>query len=156
MRMYASNGNACDISIPEILRYWGDDEGTKAILLYTEGFSDPNEFLAAAREVARRKPVLAMKAGRTEQGAKAASSHTGSLAGVDIATELIFEKTGILSFTDEGAMVRAAKAFASQPVPAGNRVGIITTPAARPSSPPTSSLRPASTCRSSPTDPSRG
>jgi len=126
MRMYASNGNACDISIPEILRYWGDDEGTKAILLYTEGFSDPNEFLAAAREVARRKPVLAMKAGRTEQGAKAASSHTGSLAGVDIATELIFEKTGILSFTDEGAMVRAAKAFASQPVPAGNRVGIIT------------------------------
>ena len=126
MRMYASNGNACDISIPEILRYWGDDEGTKAILLYTEGFSDPNEFLAAAREVARRKPVLAMKAGRTEQGAKAASSHTGSLAGVDIATELIFEKTGILSFTDEGRMVRAAKAFASQPVPAGNRVGIIT------------------------------
>jgi acetyltransferase len=126
MRMYASNGNACDISIPEILRYWGDDEGTKAILLYTEGFSDPNEFLAVAREVARRKPVLAMKAGRTEQGAKAASSHTGSLAGVDIATELIFEKTGILSFTDEGAMVRAAKAFASQPVPAGNRVGIIT------------------------------
>jgi acetyltransferase len=126
MRMYASNGNACDISIPEILRYWGDDEGTKAILLYTEGFSDPQEFLEAAREVARRKPVLAMKAGRTEQGAKAASSHTGSLAGVDIATELIFEKTGILSFTDEGAMVRAAKAFASQPIPAGNRVGIIT------------------------------
>jgi acetyl coenzyme A synthetase (ADP forming)-like protein len=126
MRMYASNGNACDISIPEILRYWGEDDGTKAILLYTEGFSDPQEFLEAARDVARRKPVLAMKAGRTEQGAKAASSHTGSLAGVDIATELIFEKTGILSFTDEGTMVRAAKAFASQPIPAGNRVGIIT------------------------------
>jgi acetyltransferase len=67
-----------------------------------------------------------MKAGRTEQGAKAASSHTGSLAGVDIATELIFEKTGILSFTDEGEMVRAAWAFSSQPIPAGNRVGLIT------------------------------
>ncbi|MCL5966057.1 MAG: acetate--CoA ligase family protein [Deltaproteobacteria bacterium] len=126
MRMYASNGNACDISIPEIIRYWGDDAGSKAIILYTEGFSNPKEFLEAAREVTAKKPVLAMKAGRTEQGAKAASSHTGSLAGVDIATELIFEKTGILSFADEGEMVRAAMAFATQPIPAGNRVGIIT------------------------------
>ena len=126
MRMYASNGNACDVSIPEILRYWGDDAGCKAIVLYTEGFSDPKEFLDVAREVAAKKPVLAMKAGRTVQGAKAASSHTGSLAGVDIATELIFEKTGILSFGDEEEMSRAAMAFATQPIPAGNRVGIIT------------------------------
>ena len=126
MRMYASNGNACDLSIPEILRYWADDPGCKAILLYTEGFSDPMEFLETAREVVKRKPVLAMKAGRTEQGAKAASSHTGSMAGVDIATELIFEKTGILSFQNEEEMVRAAKAFATQPIPEGNRVGIIT------------------------------
>jgi len=126
MRMYASNGNACDLSIPEILRYWADDPGCKAILLYTEGFSDPMEFLETARVVAAKKPILAMKAGRTEQGAKAASSHTGSLAGVDIATELIFEKTGIISFQDEEDMVRAAKAFATQPVPSGNRVGIIT------------------------------
>ncbi|MBF8259339.1 MAG: acyl-CoA synthetase, ADP-forming, partial [Actinobacteria bacterium] len=126
MRMYASNGNACDLSIPEIMRYWADDPGCKAIILYTEGFSDPMDFLETAREVAAKKPVLAMKAGRTEQGAKAASSHTGSLAGVDIATELIFEKTGILSFQDEEEMVRAAKAFATQPIPAGNRVGIIT------------------------------
>lgn len=126
MRMYASNGNASDISISEILRYWGKDDGCRAIILYTEGFADPKEFLEVAREVAALKPVLAMKAGRTEQGAKAASSHTGSLAGVDIATELIFEKTGILSFHDEEEMVRAAMAFATQPIPAGNRVGIIT------------------------------
>ncbi len=125
-RLYASNGNACDISIPEIVRYYGEDEGTKAVILYTEGFSNPGEFLEAAREVTAKKPILAMKAGRTEQGAKAASSHTGSLAGVDIATELIFEKTGILSFTDEGEMARAAMAFATQPIPKGNRVGIIT------------------------------
>jgi acetate---CoA ligase (ADP-forming) len=125
-RLYASNGNACDISIPEIVRYYGEDEGTKAVILYTEGFSNPREFLEVAREVTAKKPILAMKAGRTEQGAKAASSHTGSLAGVDIATELIFEKTGILSFTDEGEMARAAMAFASQPIPRGNRVGIIT------------------------------
>jgi acetyltransferase len=125
-RFYASNGNASDISIPEIVQYYGEDEGTKAVILYTEGFSNPREFLEVAREVSAKKPILAMKAGRTEQGAKAASSHTGSLAGVDIATELIFEKTGILSFTDEGEMVRAAWAFSSQPIPAGNRVGLIT------------------------------
>jgi acetate---CoA ligase (ADP-forming) len=125
-RFYASNGNACDISISEIVAYYGQDEGTKAVLLYTEGFSNPREFLEVARDVSAKKPILAMKAGRTAQGAKAASSHTGSLAGVDIATELIFEKTGILSFTDEGEMVRAAWAFSSQPIPAGNRVGLIT------------------------------
>ena len=125
-RFYASNGNACDVSISEIVRYYGEDKETRAIILYTEGFANPRQFLETAREVAARKPVLAMKAGRTLQGAKAASSHTGSLAGVDIATELIFEKTGILSFTDEGEMVRAAMAFSSQPIPSGNRVGIIT------------------------------
>ena len=125
-RLYASNGNACDVSIPEIIKYYGDDEETRAIILYTEGFSDPQAFLEAAREVVAKKPILAMKAGRSLQGAKAASSHTGSLAGVDIATELIFEKVGILSFGDEGEMVRAAMAFSSQPIPTGNRVGLIT------------------------------
>ena len=125
-RLYASNGNACDVSIPEIIQYYGDDEETKAIILYTEGFDKPREFLEVTREVVKKKPVLAMKAGRTEEGAKAASSHTGSLAGVDIATELIFEKIGVLPFNDEGEMVRAAMAFSSQPIPTGNRVGIIT------------------------------
>ena len=125
-RLYASNGNACDVSIPEIIQYYGEDEGTKAIILYTEGFDKPREFLEVTRKVTAKKPVLAMKAGRTEEGAKAASSHTGSLAGVDIATELIFEKIGVLPFKDEGEMVRAAMAFSSQPIPTGNRVGIIT------------------------------
>jgi acetyltransferase len=125
-RLYASNGNACDVSIPEIIQYYGEDEKTKAIILYTEGFDKPREFLEVAREVTAKKPILAMKAGRTEEGAKAASSHTGSLAGVDIATELIFEKIGVLPFHDEGEMVRAAMAFSSQPIPRGNRVGIIT------------------------------
>jgi len=126
MRLYASNGNACDISIPEVLNYYGEDEGTKAIILYTEGFSDPREFMKIAKEVAKKKPILAMKSGRTEQGAKAAASHTGSLAGVDISTELIFEKTGILTFNNEEEMCQVAMAFATQPIPKGNRVGIIT------------------------------
>ncbi len=126
MRMYASNGNACDISISEVLQYYGDDEGTKAIILYTEGFHNPREFMEVAKLVAKKKPILAMKSGRTEEGAKAAASHTGSLAGVDIATELIFEKTGILSFNNEEEMCQAAMAFSTQPIPKGNRVGIIT------------------------------
>jgi acetyltransferase len=125
-RLYASNGNACDVSIPEIIEYYGKDAQTKAIILYTEGFDNPRDFLEKTRKVTLHKPVLAMKAGRTEQGAKAASSHTGSLAGVDIATELIFEKIGILPFHDEGEMARAALAFSSQPIPNGRRVGIIT------------------------------
>ncbi len=126
MRFYASNGNACDVSIPDVLEYYGEDDQTKAIILYTEGLSNPLDFMEVARKVTRRKPILAMKAGRTEEGAKAAASHTGSLAGVDISTELIFEKTGILAFNNEEEMCQVAMAFATQPFPKGNRVGIIT------------------------------
>jgi len=125
-RLYASNGNACDVSIPEILRYYGDDEQTRVIVLYAEGLSDPKAFFEVAQEVAAKKPVLAMKGGYTEEGSKAAASHTGGLAGRDIATELIFEKAGLLTFRDQGELCRAAVAFAYQPVPQGNRVGLIT------------------------------
>ena len=125
-RMYASNGNACDVTIPEILEYFGEDDGTRVIVLYVEGLRDPTRFLEVASQVAAKKPILAMKAGRTEQGAKAAASHTGGLAKEDLATDLIFEKTGILSFRDEGELCQAAIAFASQPIPRGNRVGMIT------------------------------
>ncbi|OGF58769.1 MAG: CoA-binding protein [Candidatus Fischerbacteria bacterium RBG_13_37_8] len=126
MRFYASNGNACDISIPEILRYYGEDEKTRVIILYAEGFANPGEFMDAAKEVAAKKPILGMRAGRTEEGAKAAVSHTGGLAGVGLSTELIFKKTGILTFRDVEEMCQAAMAFATQPVPKGNRVGLIT------------------------------
>jgi acetyltransferase len=126
MRLYASNGNACDISIPEILKYYGDDELTRVIILYVEGFADPAEFMEVAREVAARKPILAMRAGRTQEGAKAAFSHTGGLVGVGLSTELLFKKTGILVFQDQEEMCQVAMAFASQPIPRGNRVGLIT------------------------------
>jgi acetyl coenzyme A synthetase (ADP forming)-like protein len=126
MRFYASNGNACDISISEILRYYGNDEKTRVIILYAEGFADPGEFMEVAREVAAKKPVLGMRSGRTAAGAKAAASHTGGLAGVGMSTELVFRKTGILTFRDVEEMCQAAMAFATQPVPKGNRVGLIT------------------------------
>jgi len=125
MRMYASNGNACDISIPEIIEYYGQDEGTRVIVLYVETLPDPQEFMEATRKVAAKKPILAMSAGTTEVGAKAATSHTGGLAG-GIVTDLIFKKTGIVSFTSAAEMCQAAVTFATQPIPKGNRVGMIT------------------------------
>jgi acetyltransferase len=125
-RIYASNGNACDVTIPEIIHYLGQDEGTRVIVTYVEGLRDPANFMQTVQEVAAKKPVLAMKAGRTTEGAKAAASHTGGLAKEDIATDLIFKKAGVLNFMDEGELIQAAAAFATQPIPTGNRVGIIT------------------------------
>lgn len=125
-RIYASNGNACDVTIPEIIHYLGQDDGTRVIVTYVEGLRDSANFMQTVREVAARKPILAMKAGRTAEGAKAAASHTGGLAKEDLATDLIFKKAGVVTFTDEGELIQAAAAFATQPIPKGNRVGIIT------------------------------
>jgi acetate---CoA ligase (ADP-forming) len=125
-RIYASNGNACDVTIPEIIRYLGDDDGTRVVVTYVEGLRDATTFMEVCQEVAAKKPILAMKAGRTKEGAKAAASHTGGLAEEDIATDLIFKKAGVLSFRDEGELIQAAVAFATQPIPEGNRVGLIT------------------------------
>nr|NQU89122.1 CoA-binding protein [Bacteroidota bacterium] len=125
MRMYASNGNASDVSIPEIIKYYGDDEKTRAIIIYVESISNPKEFLEIAREVSAKKPILAMTAGRTDKGAEASRSHIGGLAG-SISMEVIFKKANILSFTNQADLCHAAVAFSSQPIPKGNRVGIIT------------------------------
>jgi acetyltransferase len=125
-RIYASNGNACDVTIPDIMEYLGDDDGTRVIVTYVEGLRDAATFMEVATKVAAKKPILAMKAGRTMEGAQAAASHTGGLAKEDIATDLIFKKAGILTFRDEGELIQAAAAFATQPIPKGNRVGIIT------------------------------
>jgi acetyltransferase len=126
VRMYASNGNGSDISIPEIIKYWGEDEQTRVIVVHIENLPDPKEFMDVAREVATKKPILGMKTGRTREGAKAVSSHTGGLARVDIATELIFRKCGILAFRDEEELCQAAVAFSIQPIPKGKNVGMIT------------------------------
>ncbi len=125
-RLYASNGNACDISISEIVKYFGDDSETRVVVLYIESISDPETFIKTAREATAKKPLLAMKAGRTGEGARAVSSHIGGLSEKEITTDIIFEKAGILVFENEGDLCRAASAFALQPVPKSNRVGIIT------------------------------
>jgi acyl-CoA synthetase (NDP forming) len=125
VRQYASNGNACDVSIPEIVRHYGDDEQTKVIVVHIESLPDPRAFVEAATEVARRKPILAMKVGRTAEGARAVSSHTGRMMAQHTAVDLAFEKAGFVSFRNIEDMCQSAIGFASQPVPAGNRVGMI-------------------------------
>ncbi|MBN2560079.1 MAG: acetate--CoA ligase family protein [Phycisphaerae bacterium] len=125
VRQYASNGNACDVSIPEIIEHYGADDQNKVIVVHIESLPDPRAFLETATEVARRKPILAMKVGRTAEGAKAVSSHTGGLVKQDTAMELVFEKAGIVAFRNTEELCQSAIGFASQPVPAGNRVGMI-------------------------------
>jgi acetate---CoA ligase (ADP-forming) len=124
-RMYASTGNGSDVSIAEILSYYGKDEGTKAIVVYVESLDNPQEFINVAKQVTARKPVLGMTAGRTDKGAEASRSHIGGLAG-SISMALIFKKAGILTFNSQEELCHAAVALSSQPVPKGNKVGIIT------------------------------
>ncbi len=125
-RMYASNGNAADISIPEIINYWADDGETKVIIVHLESLADPKKFMEIASRVSRKKPVLAIKTGRTAAGARAVVSHTGRLMGSEIPIELILEKCGVVSFNDQDELCQAAIAFARQPLPKGKRVSIVT------------------------------
>jgi len=125
VRKYASNGNACDVSIPEIIRHYGDDEQTRVIVVHVESLPDPRAFLEVAAEVCPRKPILAMKVGRTAEGAKAVSSHTGGLMKQDTAIELIFEKAGVVAFRNIEELCQSAIGFACQPAPTGERVGMI-------------------------------
>jgi acyl-CoA synthetase (NDP forming) len=125
VRQYASNGNACDVSIPEIIEHYGSDEQTRVIVVHIESLPDPRAFLEVAAKVTRDKPILAMTVGRTTEGAKAVSSHTGALVKQDTIIELIFEKAGIVGFRNIEEMCQSAIGFASQPIPAGNRVGMI-------------------------------
>jgi len=125
-RMYASYGNESDVSMNEILEYYGNDEGTKVILLHIETLKDPIGFLNIARNITKRKPILAIKSGKTKEGLKAVSSHTGTLMEKDVTTDVIFKKAGVLRFDTQEQMIAAATAMSSQPVPKGNRVAMTT------------------------------
>ncbi|MFH1675609.1 MAG: acetate--CoA ligase family protein [bacterium] len=126
IRKYASYGNECDVSMNEILKYYGDDPGTRVILLHIETLKDPIGFLEIARNITRIKPVLAIKSGRTKEGLKAVSSHTGTLMEKDVTTDIIFKKAGILRFDTQDEMIQTAIALSSLPEPKGNRVAMIT------------------------------
>jgi acetyl coenzyme A synthetase (ADP forming)-like protein len=123
---FVSIGNKADVSSNDLLEWWEDDEETKVVLLYLESFGNPNKFARLARRVARRKPVLALKAGSTEAGARAASSHTAALAGSDTAVDALFHQAGVIRARTLEELVDAAALLSSQPLPRGRRVGVLT------------------------------
>ena len=110
----------------ELLSYLKDDESTRVIALYMEGFSNPREFFEVAREVSAVKPIVVMKTGKSDIGSKAALSHTGSVAGSDAIYEGAFKQAGIIRARTILEFYDTVRAFAKQPVPAGNRVSILT------------------------------
>ncbi|UCE41593.1 MAG: acetate--CoA ligase family protein [Candidatus Aminicenantes bacterium] len=126
IRMYSSFGNEADVSMNEIIDYYGQDEETKAIMVHIETFKDPAGFLEVASRVTQKKPILALKTGKTSEGTKAVASHTGSLIEQETIADVIFEKAGVLRFHSQQDMIDAAIAFSSQPVPKGERVCIVT------------------------------
>ncbi len=121
-----SLGAKSDVDDQDILRWFAEDEETKAIALYVEAIHDPARFLPVAREVAMKKPVVAIKGGTTAAGAKAASSHTGSLAGATAAYDAAFAQAGIQQAHSLSDFMSWSRALSTQPPAAGPRVAIVT------------------------------
>lgn len=122
----ASIGNKADISSNDLLEYLKDDPNTDIILMYLENFGNPRNFTLIAREVSKVKPIVAVKSGRTRLGAKAVSSHTGALGGMDVGVDALFEQTGVMRVDTVEELFDVAAALSLQPVPQGNRVAVVT------------------------------
>lgn len=123
---FVSIGNKADVSSNDLLEYWEDDEATRLVLLYVESFGNPRKFVRIARRVARQKPVLAMKAGRSKAGARAASSHTAALAGSEAAVEALFRQAGVIRADSLDELLDVASLYAGGATPQGRRVGVVT------------------------------
>jgi acetyl coenzyme A synthetase (ADP forming)-like protein len=123
---FVSVGNKADVSGNDLIQYWADDPRTNVILLYLESFGNPKKFSEIARRVGRHKPIVAVKAGRSVAGARAASSHTGALAASDTIVEGLFRQAGVIRTTTLDELFNVAALLAHQPVPAGSRVAILT------------------------------
>ena len=126
MSQFVSSGNKMDISGNDLLEYWMDDPNTKLILMYIENFGDPPRFVQLGRAITREKPVFIVKSGRTGAGARAAASHTGALGQTDLATDALIAQAGAIRAETVNELFDLAMAFSNQPLPAGNRVAIVT------------------------------
>lgn len=124
--MFASTGNKADVSGNDLLEYWEDDPATRVILLYLESFGNPARFMEISRRVSRKKPILVVKSGRTAAGARAASSHTGALAGMDVAVDALLGQAGVIRTDTMAELFDLTSLLANQPVPRGRRVAILT------------------------------
>ena len=123
---FVSVGNKADVSGNDLILSWEDDPQTDVITLYLESFGNPRKFSRIARRIGRRKPIIAVKSGRSESGSRAASSHTGALASSDVAVQALFRQAGVIRVDTIEELFAAANLLARQPIPAGGRVGIVT------------------------------
>jgi acetyl coenzyme A synthetase (ADP forming)-like protein len=123
---FVSIGNKADVSSNDLLEYWEEDPDTAVVLLYLESFGNPRKFARVARRVARTKPIVAMKAGRTATGARAASSHTAALAGSEAAVDALFRQTGVLRVETLEELLDVTSLLARQPLPRGRNVAVLT------------------------------
>lgn len=126
MSSFVSVGNKADLSGNDLMQYWEQDDATDVILLYLESFGNPRKFARIARRVARKKPIIAVKSGRSPAGARAAASHTGSLVAQDIAVDALFHQAGVIRTDTLEELFEVASLAAFQPLPKGKRVGILT------------------------------
>jgi len=122
---FVSVGNKADVSGNDLLQYWEDDLGTDVVLLYLESFGNPGKFHRIASRVASRKPIVAVKSGRSRSGSRGASSHTAALASPDRAVDAIFRQTGVIRVDTMEQLFDTAAVLALQPLPAGRRVAIV-------------------------------
>ena len=124
---FVSVGNKADVSSNDLLTYWEHDERTSMVLLYIESFGNPRKFSRVARRVARVKPIVAVKSGRSPAGARATSSHTGALlAASDITVDALFRQSGVIRTDTLAEMFDVAALLAHQSPPQGRRVAIVT------------------------------
>jgi len=124
---FVSVGNKSDISSNDLLDYWEQDPDTAVALLYLESFGNPRRFARIARRVGRRKPIVAVKSGRSAAGARASSSHTGALlAASDVTVDALFRQAGVIRTDTLAELFDVATLLANQPRPRGRRVGIVT------------------------------
>ncbi len=123
---YIHTGNECDLTCTDFLEYIGADASTKVILMYIEGLRDGRRFFEVARRVSQEKPIIAVKVGGTEAGARAASSHTGALAGSEAITDAAFKQANIIRAPRIEVLLELGYAFLELPPLLGNRIGIVT------------------------------
>jgi acetyl coenzyme A synthetase (ADP forming)-like protein len=123
---FVSVGNKADVSGNDLLEYWEADARTAVILLYLESFGNPRRFARLARRIGRTKPIVAVKAGRTRAGSRAAGSHTAALAASDVAVDALFHQAGVIRADTIDEMFDIAACLEAQPLPPGRRVAIVT------------------------------
>ncbi|MCK4482352.1 CoA-binding protein, partial [Candidatus Bathyarchaeota archaeon] len=122
---FAFVGDKIDVDDVDLLRYFGNDRKTKVICLYMEGIKKGREFIEEARKIVKKKPILALKGGVTQESAKRARSHTASIAGSDIIFDAAFKKAGIIRVENIEELINAAIAFSKQPPMHGDNVVIV-------------------------------